>query len=551
MNKWVNFDRIQIIQKIEMMKSLLFTALLSFVLLFFVTGADKYPKSGSIDIIHYGFTIYLSDSSDLIRGEAVIRILHTGETNTIELDLASHDQKGMGMIVAQVLLDEDTVKWSHNENRLTITPGTIKRSGESSRVVVKYYGIPGDGLIISKNRYGARTFFADNWPDRARNWIPCVDHPSDKATVEFVVYSPAHYSVVSNGYLYEESILSEGIKLTHWKEDVSIPTKVMVIGVASFASQLSGSAGGTDIWSWVFPEDREAGFLDYSAAIRPFTYFSEKIGPYSYEKLANVQSRTMFGGMENAGCIFYAERSVTGKQEAERLMAHEIAHQWFGNSVTEGDWHHIWLSEGFATYFTTCYMASVAGDDRMKSDMQQARSRVIAAYKRAPAPVIDTTVTEFMKLLNANSYQKGAWVLHMLRNEIGDQFFSSGISSYYARYRNRNAVTEDFINVMQEVSGKELSLFFDQWLNRPEIPVISITWSDSNRRGESTIIIEQLQQGSLFNFPLEVEIITDKGTESAVFNIDNKSQSFIVRTAAAINSVNPDPNVKLLFIMAD
>ena len=537
--------------KNKMMKKHLIIILLFFLFISTINGADKYPRSNSVDIVHYSFSIYLSDSSDLIRGEANIRILHTGATGIIELDLASLDKEGLGMIVEQVMLGDDTVKWYHEGNRLAISPLETKRAGETSRLVVKYYGVPRDGLIISKNRYGDRTFFADNWPDRASNWIPCVDHPSDKATVEFIVYSPVQYSVVSNGYLFEESILPEGIKLTHWKEDVSIPTKVMVIGVARFAKQLSGVAGGTEIWSWVFPEDREAGFLDYSPAIRPFVYFSEKMGAYSYEKLANVQSKTMFGGMENAGCIFYSERSVTGRQEAERLLAHEIAHQWFGNSVTEGDWHHVWLSEGFATYLTSCYMASEYGEERMQDDMQRARSRVISAYRRSPAPVIDTTVTEFMRLLNANSYQKGAWVLHMLRSEIGDSEFNDGIRIYYNRYRNRTALTRDFKEVMEEVSGKDLSRFFDQWLIRPELPLLSISWTNVNRRGEATVTINQLQSGYLFDIPLEVEIITEGGSESHQFRLEQASQSFVIRTGGKIVSVNPDPNVKLLFMTDD
>ncbi len=131
--------------------------------------------------------------------------------------------------------------------------------------------------------------------------------------------------------------------------------------------------------------------------------------------------------MENASCIFYAENSVTGKGKAEDLMAHEIAHQWFGNSVTENDWHHIWLSEGFATYLTAVYQEKTYGKEKLDETMKSARDRVIGFYLRSPRPVVDTTVTDLMKLLNANSYQKGAWVLHMLRRELGDDLFWKGM----------------------------------------------------------------------------------------------------------------------------
>ncbi|MEZ4999183.1 MAG: M1 family metallopeptidase [Bacteroidales bacterium] len=352
----------------------------------YITASDKYPSHGTIDVIHYRFSIFLNDSSDVISGMAGIKVLFNGVTGSLPLDLRSVDADGKGMEVSRVVVDGRDVEWRHDGNRLVITPVTGFNPGDSASVTIYYSGEPVDGLIISRNKYGERTFFADNWPDRARNWIPCVDHPSDKATVEFIVYAPEYYSVVSNGQLFEESTLPGGLRVTHWKEKVEIPTKVMVIGVARFARQLSATSKGTGIWSWVFPDDRENGFRDYSVAVKPFAFFSETIGPYPYEKLANVQSKTMFGGMENAGCIFYYENSVTGNNAMENLMAHEISHQWFGNSVTENDWHHIWLSEGFATYFTAVYLESQYGEESMKSEMQRARTRVISSYSRHPAP---------------------------------------------------------------------------------------------------------------------------------------------------------------------
>lgn len=530
------------------MKKLLFTLLLLGCGLSAVYAADGYPINRNINVIHYQFIVSLSDNQDLIKGEAAINIMHTGTSPVIELDLTSVNSEGEGMIIDQVQIDGSDVRWIHADNRVIISLPEPKREGETSRVNIWYHGIPADGLIISENRSGERTFFADNWPDRARNWIPCVDHPSDKATVEFIVYSPAHYSVISNGYLFEESILPEGNKLTHWKEETSISTKVMVIGVARFARQLAGVVAGTEIWSWVFPDDREKGFLDYSAAVKPFIYYSNVIGPYAYEKLANVQSKTMFGGMENAGCIFYAEKSVTGKNESERLMAHEIAHQWFGNSVTEADWHHLWLSEGFATYLTSCYLQSEYGEAAFEKEMQKERSRVLSAYLSRPAPVIDTTVTSFMKLLNANTYQKGSWVLHMLRYELGDDQFFGGMRTYFSRYRNKTAVTADFISTMEELSGRDLGQFFDQWLNRSTIPEISIKWENNLRRGETAIVVEQLQSGDPFDMRLDLRLESDDGNMTVTCRVSSKREEFVFKTSSAIKKVNPDPDVRLLYI---
>lgn len=523
------------------------TAILLLLLSLHLHATDNYARSSNIDIVHYEFTIYLSDSYDLIRGEARMRINHTGPTDAIMLDLIRLGSGGKGMTVEEVRIDDKPVNWSHENDRLMIELRSAKSGGAVSGLLIRYYGIPADGLIISQNRYGDRTFFADNWPDRARNWIPCVDHPSDKAFVDFIVYAPEKYKVISNGYLYEESILPEGIKLTHWKEEISIPTKVMVIGVAKFAVRLAGNVGGTDIWTYVFPEDRTDGFFDYSAAIAPFTWYSERIGPYAYEKLANVQSKTMFGGMENAGCIFYSENSVSGEGRLERLMAHEIAHQWFGNSVTENDWHHIWLSEGFATYMTTLYQGSKEGDTRLQAVMNMSRQRVIGSYKRNPAPVIDTTIFDFMRLLNTNSYQKGAWFLHMLRHEVGDDVFWRGIQTYYARYRNRNALTSDFRQAMEDVSGRDMSDFFYQWLYLPGHPELNISWDYDRRKEEINLLIEQVQPGHSFQFNLEIEVKDRSGSRIERLEVNKKVHAFTLKSENPPDEIIPDPGIKLLF----
>ena len=131
----------------------------------------------------------------------------------------------------------------------------------------------------------------------------------------------------------------------------------MVIGVADFAVNLSGTINECiPVYSWVYPEDRDKGFYDYAQAAEILPWFIKNVGPYAYKKLANVQSKTRFGGLENANTIFYSEHSVNGNRQSESLMVHEIAHQWFGNYATEKSFAHLWLSEGFATYMTILYM---------------------------------------------------------------------------------------------------------------------------------------------------------------------------------------------------
>lgn len=518
--------------------------LLSFTAL---AGKDGYKRNASVDVTHYDFSISISDTSNIIYGQAAIAVHFTGSVSTLGFDLKNVGADGMGMQVKNVTFDKGSVSWIHSDNRLVITLEDSVKSGSQGIFTIGYSGVPADGLIISNNKFGDRTFFADNWPDRARNWLPCVDHPYDKATVDFIITAPDHYEVVASGYLIERSCMPKHTKLTHWREDVPLATKVMAAGAAPFATRFEGIINSIPVWSWVFAENRKEGFNDYSVALKPLAFYCQLIGPYPYEKLANVQSRTIFGGLENAGCIFYSENSVTGQGTAENLMAHEIAHQWFGNSVTENDWHHIWLSEGFATYLTAVYQEKTYGKDKSDAIMKSARDRVLEYSLRSASPVIDTTVTDLMSLLNANSYQKGAWVLHMLRRNLGDKVFWDGMRLYYEKYRNQNALTNDFMTVMENVSGKKLDGFFKQWIFEPGEPDLKITASPGRKKGTTDLVVEQTQD-HLFRFEIEVQIFDQEGTQLYKIPVSERITKTIINSRKIIKIV-PDPNINLLFRM--
>ncbi|MBA4322419.1 MAG: metallopeptidase [Odoribacter sp.] len=521
------------------------SALVIFIISASLSAQDSYRANPLIDVVHYDFNINVNDTNNIITGSAVITLKYNGLVESAELDLKNINSAGRGMVVGSVTYRGGNIRWDHRNDKLNITIDSPGEAGSMGEFLITYSGIPADGLIISKNKFGNRAFFADHWPDRARNYLPCVDHPSDKATVDFIITAPGHYEVVANGYLVEESDLPGGDKLTHWREDVPLPVKVMTFGAASFAVRFAGNVEGIPVWTWVYPENRKEGFYDYSFALKPLAFFSKLIGPYPYEKLANVQSKTIFGGLENAGCIFYSENSVTGEGKAEGLLAHEIAHQWFGNSVTEADWHHIWLSEGFATYLTSVYMEKTYGKEKLDAGMNSARDRVLRSFEKTPGPVIDTAITDLMKLLSANSYQKGAWVLHMLRQETGDENFWKGIRLFYERFRNGNALTADFEKVMEEVSGKNLKLFFHQWLYIAGQPDLKINVNPGRKKGFIDVIIEQ-KQHTAFIFNIEFSVKDSGGTRIEKVAVTDKITRVSIK-GEPDSEIIPDPNIRLLF----
>ncbi|GIV37255.1 MAG: peptidase [Cyclobacteriaceae bacterium] len=519
--------------------------LLLLFIVFPVLASDNYPRNEAVDITRYIFRIELNDTTNRIGGMATIRFYSRKAIQELEVDLAG-DASGKGMQVEEVRLQGRLIIFNHHNNRLKMLFPVQIPQGQESEITIRYAGIPADGLIISRNRYGERTFFGDNWPDRARHWLPCIDHPYDKAAVEFIVIAPPHYQVVANGIRTEESYLTNRQKLTHWREDVPLPTKVMVIGVSRFAIRLLGMVNHIPVEAWVYPQNRDEGFSDYAPAVKVLRFFDSLLAPYPYRKLANVQSTTRYGGMENANTIFYFENSVSGKGQVEGLIAHEIAHQWFGNSASEGDWHHVWLSEGFATYFTHVYMEHTYGLERRKELMKRDRNRVIDHCAKMPAPVIDTHITHFPDLLSPHVYERASWVLHMLRRQVGDSAFFAGIRLYYKTFSFGNARTEDFRKIMETTSGQNLETFFRQWLYEIPIPRLRISWQYQN--GKVDINISQVQPEPAFYITLEAGLTFSDGEERIEkLVITRKNQTFSLPVPSRPVRITPDPGVNLLF----
>lgn len=470
--------------------------------------ADPYPRNADLDVIGYRYNLALSDSSDQIRMDASIefRFLAAGRTR-LGLDLVGRGDSGRGMVVDQVSDAEGPLTFVHGAKRLEISLRRPGRAGERSRVSIRYHGVAGAALKIGPNKSGHRTFSSDNWPDLTRHWLVGVDHPYDKATSEFIVTAPAHYQVVSNGLMVEETDLGGGFRRTHWRQSVPIATWLQTLGVARYAVQHSGTVDGTPIQAWAYPEDRERAFADFGgptkAALR---FYHEWVGPFAYEKLANVESVAAGGGMEAATAIGYTERLI-GTARVREVVVHEIAHQWFGNAVTESDWNDVWLSEGFATYFTLLFTEYEAGRDAFVEGLLKSRLTVLDYDAKHPGyRVVHANLTDMSKVTSSQTYQKGAWTLHMLRGLVGTDTFWRGIREYYREFRNANATTEDFQRIMEAQSGQDLDWFFRQWLTRSGAPKLEGGWRYDPGTKRIEISLDQTQGGEPFRVPLEIGI---------------------------------------------
>lgn len=497
-----------------------------------VVRADTYPRQPGLDVLHYAFHLTLSDDTDAIEGEAtvVFKVVRDGlETLSLDLVQPKPEAPEKGMRVSAVTEKGRAVRFEHAADRLVAHLEPAGRAGETRELVVSYRGVPITGLLIAPNKHGERTFFSDNWPIKARQWLPTVDHPYDKATTEMFVTAPARYQVVSNGLLVEETDLSGDRRLTHWRNSAPIATWLNVLGVARFAVDHRPSWRGLPIDTWVYPQDRANGFEVFSGPTNAvMDFYSEKVGPYAYERMGHVQANGVRGGMEAATSIFYGDDSADEAHSLRwrNVVIHEMAHHWFGDAVTEADWDHVWLSEGFATYFTHLFIEHAYGRDEFLAGLRADRDQIRDFDLKNPDyRIVHDNLSNLSQVTTGpGTYRKGAWTLHMLRGMIGDEAFWAGIRSYYQTYRDGNATTDDFRRSMEEAAGRDLRWFFDEWLTRGGFLKLRAGWTYDAAAKEVRIEVEQLQPGAPLRMPIEVGLEVEGEPAPRVAKIEVRNQ---------------------------
>ena len=515
--------------------------------------ADTYPRQPGIRITNYSFDYTLTDASNemVVKQGVDVEFVAAG-VKTIDLDLCKFSAQprsgrmtdgfadpcaepgaggggrgggaaaptgGKGMTVSAVTAGTQSLTWQHENDRLRVTMPRAFAAGDRFAFSVSYSGVPATGILIADNKYGDRGWFSNPWPNKARNFRAVIDHPSMKAPHVTSVTAPRKYQVISNGLLIEETDLPGDLRRTVWKESVPISTWLMSLAVAPFAVDHFGSYRGIPLSSWVFPQEREAGLKPFAAHTQPvLEFFIDRIGPYAYEKLAQVQANGVGGGMELASSIFYGYgANGAGRQ----LIAHEMAHQYFGDSVTEADWDDVWLSEGFATYFALLYQEFEDGHDAFLEGVRRSKATAINYSIANPnSTIVHKNLADISRVIanGAQVYQGGGQVLHNIRGVVGTPTFWAGIKLYYGRYKDGTATTNDFRRAMEEAcvaagdqcpaDGKDLSWLFTSLLNRGGALQVQGTWTYDAASKQVQVTLEQTQTSGLYRMPIEIRITT-------------------------------------------
>ena len=484
------------------------------------TGASR----PGFDVLQYEFAVAFSPRGlqDTVRVTSTSLVARTAGDPALRFDL------GPAMRVTGVRVNSAPASFTRDS--VSVVVALPAGRGDTLAIAIDARGIPTDGLVLRRDSSsGAWTAFADHFPDRARAWLATIDHPSDKATVGWAVTAPATHRVIANGELLEETPIparagGTTMLLTRWQSRRPLYTAVMVIGVAPFARfELGATACGLGEQPgcvaqsvWTSPDARPTLPGAFARAGEMVAFFSRLAGPFPYEKLAHVQSATRYGGMENASAIFYADAIVRGGRMSEGLVAHETAHQWFGDAVTTRAWPHVWLSEGFATYFAALWAEHAQGDSALVRELRAMRETVLDAPISREKPIIDEGLSDLGRVLNSNVYQKAGFALHMLRREVGDSAFFGAIRAYYAAHRHGTALTGDFQQAVERASGQHLDWFFDQWFRRPGVADATVAWRWEPAERALRLTVSQGATFPAYRLNLSLDVTDDTGTTRRV-----------------------------------
>jgi aminopeptidase N len=434
-------------------------------------GDSLYPGfgNGGYDTTHYLLDLTISDvsTSDL---SAIVTI-----DATATQDLASFNLDFAGFDIESISVNNAEADFSRNGQELTIRPLKPLLEGEAFTIVVQYSGSPEEMQSLALPvQTGWVTIdggsFVLSEPDGSASFYPVNDHPLDKAMYTVRVTVPKPFEVASNGTLVETTDKGDATTYAFETRD-PMASYLLTINIDEFDTETMESDGGVPIrnyYSTSLSDDVRKPFARQGEMI---DYFSGLYGPYPFEVYGSLVMDTEFGAaLENQTLSIYGIDMVDVEdvEGTELTVAHELAHQWFGDSVSVADWRDIWLNEGFATYAEVLWSEHIGGQDAVDEYITYLYNDV-EEYRDSVSPPGNPPADD---LFNAGVYEWGGLTLHALRLEVGDEAFFKILKTYYERYKNGNATTEDFVSVAEEVSRKELGEFFNDWLYSGTLPSI-------------------------------------------------------------------------------
>jgi len=525
----------------------------------------KYAPDRLADILHLKLDVTPDFRSRTVSGTATVTF------RPIALPLHELRLDAVDLTVLSVESSEAMQAHQTTEDAIVITFQSPIQPGAEANVSVHYEAEPEDGLFFITPELGYPPEDEHCWtqgePHSARHWYPSYDYPNERFTSEIICHVPKEMVVLSNGRkLSEEADPTTGQKAVHWLQDKP-HVNYLVALVAGRFEKLTADFRGIPLGFYTPPSQFREAPNSFEGTEGMMAFFEEEIGvAYPWDQYNQVVVYEHGGGMENTTLTTLTEHTLFRKEtenvrSSRWLVAHELAHMWFGDYVTCKDWSHTWLNEGFATYYEALHAGHVLGPDHLLYEMYRNARKVTG--NSDSTPIVYREYGSVWQQFNYRAYPKGAWVLHMLRCQLGEDLFRRCVKAYVERYALTSVVTEDLNRVFESLSGRSLDRFFDQWVYHGRHPELEVSYSWDERSCLAKLSVKQTQKLTdevlLFHFPVKLQLRGEGWTVDRAVEVSRADQDFYVslpdqprivrfdRDYSVLATVKFDKPVKMLY----
>lgn len=538
-----------------------FAILLLSVIVVSAQVRQDFNRASNYDVDHYKYSLSFDRAKKEVSGDTTITLTSTVDNlRTIELD-------SVGINYTTVAITSIGSTHRTTLNKLIITPQTPIRKGQTVDIRMVYTARPKKGIyFVSAERRGGKIersaqIWTQGEPDETRHWLPSFDFPSDKATTESMITVESADTVIGNGELVAKR--DNGNGTTTWHHKMPVPHSTYLISfVVGQYQKIEQTHRDIPLGIYIYPgrevnaQNAYAKTTDMMAVFEDLTGLKYPFNKYDQTYVAEFQ----FGGMENITAttmsdkeIFFADFDF-GRPLIEDLVAHELAHSWFGNLVTCNNWAELWLNESFATFMEAAYRerSNGRGDYMRKIRTDAAEFLVRDTTNKKRHGLFNQRAGNLAELFDdaTTTYNKGSAVLHTLREEIGNEAFWRGVNIYLVRHKFGNVETPDLMRAMQESSERDLKWFFDQWVYGGGSPRLDVRSVYNSRTGTLDLTITQTQIAnalvpSVFRLPLDITVETAAGNKSQSILLDRRLKTISIKTDARPTDIIIDPDEKI------
>jgi aminopeptidase N len=495
---------------------------------------ENFERSRDYNALHYKLVITLDDKEKSYRGENTMTVA------SLKDDLRSLVCDAEDFIVTGVCgPDDGALAYSQANKKLAVALPKELAYGETISIVVRFeQKNPRTGLrFIDAAPDHPAQINTYSWPEDAHHWFPCYDYPNGKVTSEVIASVRGDYKVLSNGRLAGVTEdRAAGARTWHWTQEKPHPAYCIMLAAGPY-NVLKDSLGPLPVDYWVYPKDAADAPRSFRKTPKMIDFYGRTFGfPYPWAKYDQVCVAGYGGGMEATTATILGQATIHDERadqdfSSDGLVAHELAHMWWGNLVTERAWSDVWLSESFATYSEYLFTRFDRGEDEGALNLEAKKDEYVnEARSRYIRPIVFNRYNQPWEIMDAHSYPKGAAVLHMLRFVMGDKAFFRAINEFLNRFAFKNADTHDLRTVVKESSGENLDWFFDQWISKPGHPVFEVSSFWDANGGKLRMKIRQTQDFSkgipVFRTPVLIGIRTPGKSSSQKVWLSREEETF-------------------------